>query len=459
MNPAVAVLLVVLCLLLLLLPRKYAVIPLLSGLFLIWLGSQLYVAGVHWLALRLLILTGLLRIAISKPQDQGARSKLGGGFSKMDKAFLTCVLIQAVCVMLLFQQMDAVVNQFGFLVDFLGGYFLLRFLIQDESDIYRALKCLACLSLILAAGMIMEQIQLKNYFAQFAGVVRGPDIREGKIRSQGVFQHAIPAGTVGATWIPLFFLLWRNGKSKIFAMLGLAGATIMTYTSQSSTPLLAFAASFLGLGCWFIRDNMRKVRWAIVLAILVLAMVMKAPLWFLIAHIDLTGGSSGYHRAELIDQFIRHFGDWWLIGVKDTSQWGFDLWDVQNQFVNVGESGGLLAFCFFIALVTHAFVRIGNARKAIAGNKDQEWLVWFLGCALFSNVLAFIGVNYYDQSKMSWFLILSFICAATAPMLKNDSEKKVAGELVSSRDKFSAEGKTEVVSTRSTGLRERYTLR
>jgi hypothetical protein len=52
---------------------------------------------------------------------------------------------------------------------------------------------------------------------------------------------------------------------------------------------------------------------------------MKAPVWFLIARIDLAGGSSGYHRAMLIDTFLRHFGDWWLLGTKDAFSWGWDM--------------------------------------------------------------------------------------------------------------------------------------
>jgi hypothetical protein len=433
MTPAILVLFIIFGLMILVLPRKFIIIPVLSGAFLIWLGAQFYVAGVHWLVLRILILITVGRMLPTKPKEDDGPSRLAGGLTEIDRAFLFCVLIQAVCMLLLFQQKEALVNQFGFLIDYVGGYFVLRFLIRNEGDLYRALKWLAVLSVILAAGMVIEQLKLTNYFALLAGVAKSPEIREGKTRSQGVFQHSIPAGTVAATWIPLFILLWRNGKAKLLGGLGLLCATIMTVTSQSSTPLLAYAAGFLGIGFWFLKEKMRIVRWAIVLSLAGLAMVMKAPVWFIIAHIDLTGGSSGYHRAELVDQFIRHFWDWWLIGVKDTSQWGYDLWDVQNQYVAIGETGGVIAFCFFIALVTRCYVRLGNARKKIAGDKNQEWLIWFLACALFSNTLAFIGVNYFDQSRMSWFLIIAAICAVTSPILAKTAEESELAEAASPR--------------------------
>lgn len=418
LSPAVAALLAVFGILILLLPRKFVIFPFLSGAFVIWLGAQIYVGGVHWLALRILILFACVRLAFSRPRGDVKPSRFGGGFTGIDRAFLGYVLVQAACVMLLFQQTQAVINQFGFLIDFVGGYFVIRFLIQDRDDLYRALKCLACLSALLAFGMVIEQLRQINLFAMLAGLSVNPGVREGKIRSQGVFQHSIPAGTVAATWIPLFILLWKNGKAKLLAGVGLVGATLMTSTSQSSTPLLAYAASLLGICMWPLRGKMKFVRRAIVAAIILLGLVMKAPVWFLIARIDLTGGSSGYHRAVIVDQFIRHFWDWWLIGVKDTAQWGWDLWDVQNQYVAAGESGGLVAFCLFVAVVVRAFVRLGNARKLAENDKQEQWLYWLVGCSLFSNALAFIGANYFDQSRISWFLILASVNLVTASLVQ-----------------------------------------
>jgi hypothetical protein len=414
LSPAVALLLAVLGILILVLPRKYVIFPFLSGAFLIWLSAQIYVGGVHWLALRILILVACLRLALFRPQGQPIRSRFGGGFTGIDCVFVGYVIVQAVCVVVLFHQTRALINQFGFLIDYLGGYFVIRFLIQDRDDLFRALKCLAFLSALLAIGMTVEQLKQINIFALLAGVPVAPGIREGKIRSQGVFQHAIPAGTVAATWIPLFFLLWKNGKSKLMATIGLISASLMTVTSQSSTPLLAYAASIAGVCMWPMRAKMKYVRRAIVGAVIVLGIFMKAPVWFLIARIDLTGGSSGYHRALIVDEFIRHFWDWWLIGVKDTATWGWDLWDVQNQYVAAGETGGLIAFCLFVAMIVRAFIRLGEARKLAESDNQEQWVYWFIGCSLFSNALAFIGANYFDQSRISWFLILAAVNLVTA---------------------------------------------
>ena len=425
LSPIVLIAMLIAVLLILLLPRKFVVIPVLLIAFLVPVGQSIYAVGVHWLVLRIVILVGLLRVGLMRFSSK--KTLLAGGFNKIDMAFLICFVAQAIAVPLVYMSSQALVNQFGVLIDSLGAYFLLRVLIQDEDDTYRTLKCLAVLAVFLGLCMVREQVALQNIFGQIGLGRTVPEIREGKIRSQAVFQHSLTAGTFGATLLPLFFLLWRNGKAKVIAAAGMFGCTIMTICSNSSTPLLAYVAGVLGMCLWPIRKKMKAVRWGIVISLLALQMVMKAPFWFVIAHIDLTGGSSGYHRAELVDQFIRHFSNWWLIGTKDAGTWAYDLWDQQNQYVGVGESGGLLALFFFIAMISRSCARIGIARKAVEGLR-KEWFLWFLGAALFANLVAFFGVNYFDQLKVVWFALLAIISATTTSIIQAKKKRTLASE-------------------------------
>lgn len=415
LSPIVLIAMLIAMLLILVLPRKYIIVPVLLIAFLVPLGQSVYALGVHWLVLRIVVLFGLLRVSVINFSSR--KSPFAGGFNSIDKAFLICVVAQAIATPLQYMDSQALVNQFGVLIDFLGGYFLLRALIQDEADVYRTLKCLALLTVVLGLCMIREQLALQNIFGQIGLGRTVPEIREGKIRSQAVFQHSLTAGTFGAILLPLFFLLWKNGKAKAMAAAGVVGSTVMTICSNSSTPLLAYVAGIFAALWWPARKKMKAVRWGIVLGLLALQMVMKAPFWFIIAHIDLTGGSSGYHRAELVDQFIMHFRDWWLIGTKDAGTWAYDLWDQQNQYVGVGEGGGIVAFVFFIAMISRSCAKIGIARKAVEGFK-REWFFWFLGAAMFANLVAFFGVNYFDQVKLVWFALLAAISATTASVLQ-----------------------------------------
>jgi hypothetical protein len=84
------------------------------------------------------------------------------------------------------------------------------------------------------------------------------------------------------------------------------------------------------------------------------------------------------------------------------------MWDLSNSYVSQGESGGLVAFVFFIAIISKSFGFLGNMRKILSGQK-QEWLVWLLGTALFANVMAFWGVSYWDQMQIAWFALLAII--------------------------------------------------
>ncbi len=422
-SPIALCMLVLFAVLILLLPRKYMILPFLLAIFLIPLNQQIFALGVHWLPNRIVVLIAFMRLLATgfigdKPQTQR-------GFTSIDRAVMVYILAQASAVVLLFQSTEALVNQAGYLIDALLCYLILRSLIQDEQDIYRALKCLSVVCFLIAVGMVLEQVTQKNIFGIiYQGFVAAPEVREGKTRSQGTFQHALMAGTFAGMLVPLFFVLWRNAGVKVYAVLGLIGCTLMTSSSNSSTPLLTYIAAILGLCLWRIRKKMRMMRWGLVLTLAGLAVVMKAPIWFLIARIDLTGSSSSYHRAELIDQFVHHFTDWWLIGVKSTADWGWDMWDTQNQYVNIGETGGLIAFVFFILVIVWSFRDLGNARKIVDGNTLEEWQLWCLGSSLFANVVGFFGVNYFDQSKVGWFLLLSIISVIAIPILSRNSATK-----------------------------------
>jgi hypothetical protein len=415
LHPIVLIVMLIGIMLIFILPRKSVIFPVLFTTFLVPIGQQFYFAGIHLFVLRIIILMGLIRALSSKGPSQ--RFVLTGGWNSVDTAFSICIMAQAVAVVLLNQDLPSVINQVGFVWDCLGGYILLRSLIRNENDVYRTIKCFAVLAVILAICMVIEQKTLTNVFGLLKGVRATPEIRDGKIRSQGVFQHSLTAGAFAAPLVPLFFLLWKNGKAKAMAAVGVIAATTMTVATQTSSSLLTYAAGLLAMFLWPLRKNMRMVRWAFGLGLLTLHLAMKAPVWFLIARIDLTGSSSSYHRAELIDQFIRNFRDWLLLGTKDTANWGWDMWDVQNQYVAVGEAGGLLAFVFFIAVISRSFGRLGDARKKTEST-DQQWVLWFLGSAVFANVVSFFGVNYFDQSKMAWYALLAMIPAYTAVILR-----------------------------------------
>jgi hypothetical protein len=408
------VLMIVAIVLVLLLPRRFIVAPLLFGILLI--PAQTFViGGFHLFVSRILILVGLGRATASR--SAGTRF-FGGGYNKLDTIFILYVLLHASAFILLYREMGAVTNQFGVLWDALGGYFLMRLLIQDDADIQRVIKILSAIAAVLAVTMVYEKLRDVNLYGFLASEPIIPEIRNGAIRAQGPFHHAILAGTFGATLLPLFFWLWKSGKAKFLGIVGMVASTTITFTSASSTPASAYLAAVLAICLWSLRGQMRIIRWGIAIAILALNMVMSAPVWWALEHIDLAGGSAGEHRAELVDNFVRHFGDWWLIGTKDNASWGFEMWDQSNQYIADGETGGLATFICLICIITLCFKRIGLSRRYVERDRNQAWYIWLLGAALFSHCVAFLGISYFDQTRISWYALLAIIIAATAPLMK-----------------------------------------
>ncbi len=410
MHPAVLAAMLIAMVLVLVLPRKQAITPLFLVALVTPFGQQLYLGGVHWFVLRTVILTGCLRVAAA-----GTGARVAGGFNGFDKVFCLWAVSRAVAFMLLYREGGAVVNQIAFLLDALGGYFLLRFLVQDEDDIVWVAKLLVAVTLVMGASMLNERLRGVNVFGYAGSFSVIPQLRDGQIRAQGAFGHPVLAGVFGATVFPMFFWLWRSGRARGAALAGFAGSTAMVLASASSTPVLAMIASVGGLCLWPIRQYMRGVRWGIVLTLVGLALVMKAPVWYVIAHVDVVSASSGWHRAQLVDTFVNHWPDWWLIGTKDDANWGSETVDTSNQLVAEGVSGGIAALFWFIVILRRGFGELGTARRLAQHDRDlnREWFLWSLCAVMLSHLVAFWGTAYWDQTRFWWFAFLAIIPVAT----------------------------------------------
>ena len=416
LHPLVLALMILAIILIAALPRKYVVMPFLFSLLMIPAGQQLFVAGIHLFVFRILILVGFARLIAS--HFTSTEETLAGGFSSLDKVFLAWAICRAAAPIFLFKQGGAVVNSLGFLWDALGCYFFLRFLIRDQEDVNRIIKLFSVVAMIIGLAMVREHFTGIDSFGFLGGIRAVLEVRNGTPRAQGPFQHALLAGTFGATLPPLFFWLWRGVKSKILAIIGMIGCTLMATLTMCSSPVLVYAAGIGALLLWPLRDRMRTLRWGLVGLCALLQLVMKAPFYFAIAHIDLVGGSNSWYRAALIDDFVRNFGSWWLIGTTSNLSWADGaMWDACNQFVAEGVAGGIVTLVLFIAMISICFSWLGTARKSASGDTQKEWFYWILGATLFAHVVGFFGIDYFDQSRFTWYALIAMIGAVAAPVL------------------------------------------
>lgn len=412
LHPAAVLLTLVAILLVLLLPRKYVVIPLFVICFFLPFEQKIMVAGLHFSMLRVLLIFCWVRVILNKLL--GGRAAWKFQTNAIDTTFTLSILSGAFFFVLLWREWGAVINRMGGLYTSFGIYFLVRYICQDEEDVDRTIRVLALICVPIALCMLNEQLTGRNLFWIFGGVPEFVGIREGALRAQGPFAHPVLAGAFGATLFPLFFGLWWGRKqSRTTAIVGIISAVVMVFASMSSTPLLAFVAGIIGLSFWPLRKQMRIIRWGLLCTIVGLHLVMKAPVWALIARVDVVGGSSGYHRYELVNQCIRHFSDWWLCGYKYPGKWGFEMADTANAFVDVATTTGLIPLIFFISNIVYGFKGIGAGRKRMQGDPVAERRLWVLGVALFANVMGFFGIVYFDQTIIAWYALLAMIAVAS----------------------------------------------
>jgi hypothetical protein len=409
LHPLVAAWMLIAIALIFVLPRRKAIAPFLLAFFTIPLGQVLVIGGLHFPALRILILAGLVRRMTSRGEE--SRNKFGGGFSAVDQAVVMWTVSALVIVSLQWMALPALIKFVGDFIDALGGYLVVRFLIPDGEAVRTTIKVFALICLILGACMVNEHFTRKDVLCYLGGCSLDAEVRNGLVRASGVM-GTIQSGAFGGVLIPLFLWLGTERKSRLVAGAGFAGATAMVITSGASTAVMAYGASLLGLGFWPLRKQMRLLRWGLVATLLGLHLVMKGPVWSLIEHIDLSNGSSSFHRYMLIDTLINHFGDWCLLGTRNNGSWGWEMWDTCNQFVDVAVRGGLLTLALYIMVISRSFAALGNARKRVNGDREQEWYLWCLGSSLFANVVAQFGINYMVQLQVLLFPLLASISIA-----------------------------------------------
>ena len=394
-------------LLMVVLPRRQALLPVLALICYMTMGQRLMIFGLNFTMIRVLLLFGFVRVVLRGEVQSGS-------FNGIDRAMVWWVLSSIVTYTLLWQSMDAFVNRLGLAYDALGLYFVFRVLVRDIDDMRTVVRQFAWLVIPLALCMLYDKTTGRNPFAVFGGVPPETLVREGVLRCQGPFAHPILAGAFGSALLPLFYAMWAQRiASGLLAFAGMVSALVIVACAGSSGPLMAAGAGLVA--CWMfgLRHHMRTVRWTIWLTLLGLHLAMQAPVWFLLARVGIFGGSTGYHRAILIDHAVHHFSEWWLIGTYTTANWGYYMFDVTNQYVLIGVQGGLITLALFVTIIVRCFSAVGRAIDEWGDEHPAEQkLAWALGASLLVHAINYISVPYFDQNVVNWYLLLAMIATA-----------------------------------------------
>ena len=408
-NPVVLLFILCLGILMLMLPRRYAVVPMFIAAMSITLGQNIVIATGNFTMIRLLVAFGFLRLVVRKEYD---------GFSPnpIDKAMLYWIASSVITYTFLWWTVHSLVNRMGLCFDSIGVYFLCRMYVRNFTDFARVVRVCALLLAPFALLVIYEFITGKNLFAVLGGVPDLSEIRNGRVRCQGSFRHPILMGTFGATMLPLLVSLWWQKRgSKRLLVLGMASAGVITVCSGSSGAVMVAFYGVVGMCFWFLRNHMKTVRWALVGSLILMQLKMDQPVWYLFARLGTLTGGTGWHRAYLIDQSIRYFNEWWLVGVKVTAHWmpsGLAAdptrADITNHYLLQGVNGGLVTMLLFILILVRCYQAIGMG-VGVMPSFPLKFLVWCMGAALFAHTLAFLSVSYFDQIQVFWYFLLAAI--------------------------------------------------
>lgn len=418
MNPFALLLLLVLGGLLWAVPRKWALAPFLAGCCFTTVGQGLDLGPISLPVFRLLMLIGIARVFL-----KGER--IIGHINTIDKLMIAWAVWYFLASFFHDSQLNAgPVYVAGIIYNQLGFYFLVRIWCSDVEDTIGVIRIVALLLVPIACEMLFEKATGRNLFSVFGGVPENVLIREGKLRAQGAFLHPILAGTVGATCIPLFVGIYQ--KHRTLALTGIVAGMVMVLACASSGPVMSLMAVVFALMMWHFRHLTKAARIGAVVMYILLMFVMKQPPYYLISKIDISGGSTGWHRSFLIDQTLRYFSEWWLFGTDYTRHWMPDQGiaaspnhtDVTNYYISFAIGGGLPALLLFLFILARTFGWVGRIYSSLMDEqRDKAFMIWCFGSALFAHCVTGISVSYFDQSVVFLWLNVAVVSSMYSSMI------------------------------------------
>ncbi|HNS20232.1 MAG TPA: hypothetical protein PKH24_07020 [Sedimentisphaerales bacterium] len=388
---------VVLSTLTLAVPRKYILLPFVIGACWVPADQCVIIVGLHFYVLQILVLAGILRLWI--------RSEIVSiRWNRFDRLVLAWALVGTAVYTLQWMSFGALLLRCGRLLEWLGLYWIFRQSLRSWRDIGFVHIALGVCAVAMLPFVVVEWRNGSNPFTSLGRVTT--DWREGAYRCAATFPHAIMMGLFWATVVPLFIGFARQKRCAWLLWPAVASCTFMIWVTASSTPVLTFAGALAIVLVYSWRRNTPRVAWGVLFLLIGLHFVMKAPVWSLLSRVSVVAGSTGWHRYHLIDQAIGHFFEWVLIGTRSTGHWGYGLQDVTNQYILEGVRGGFVTcvlFCVLIFLSARTFLRVSLTCR----DRSESYLAWCAFATVIAHAISFLGVSYFGQITLIWYLLLA----------------------------------------------------
>ncbi len=330
--------------------------------------------------------------------------------------------------------MVTTLSKVGELIDVFFLYVACRGLVHEVSDFRWLLEKAVFLLLPFVALVFIERFTWRNPLVILGSIPAiWVDAGDGRIRCFGSFLHPALLGTFGAIMALSYMGLAASRSSRAIGCIGVFLSLMIVILANSGGPITMLAAGMLAWGCWPIRERLKLLRFAILGMLILLAVIMRDPIWYLPSKMSILFGGGGWHRSFLMNQAIVHLDNWWLAGMPldMTREWlpylTLGAADVTNLYLSFGIDGGLMALFLLIGLLVVAFSEIGKSlvasRNARQLERKNELLLWALGASMVGHAANFLSITYFDQTTVVWLLQLAVIASASSTTNSGVTEK------------------------------------
>lgn len=396
-NPITAIIAVCLAVVVFILPRKYLLVPVMLTACFLPADQRFMLDELDFPVIRVIVIALAVRLLV-----RGEIAPLR--MNVFDKLFIAWMVAGTVVYILQWLTIGAVIYKCGRWVEVGGLYWVFRQTIRSWNDIGFAFVVLAVCALGLLPFAVYESATGSNPFAVLGRV--HTVVREGEYRCQASFPHSIIFGLFWAVNVPMFAAFVTRGWCRTLFALAIAASVFMVFATASSTPLGTLMAAVFVLAMYKGRHYTRSVGWTVVAMLTALHLIMSKPVWHLLARVRFISGSTGYHRYHLIDQAMRRLNEWILLGCRSTAHWGYGLFDVTNQYIAEGVLGGLVTLVLFVVMIYKAskVFLVGSLNPAA---RKYCLLYWCLFATMMAHCVAFLGVSYFGQISILWYMVLA----------------------------------------------------
>jgi hypothetical protein len=426
----VAIVGILLCLVL---PKRFALLPLAAAMCLYPSNMLLPPEGSGLTAQRVIGLALLARCIVST----GIRGSFKWGIADTIAAVYFGLLLVSQMISQGLNQ--AMVNRGGFFLSAMAPFWCARFLITDRPALYSLIKGFIWSAVPLSIlGLVFMKSGYSPYYPLLESdplffptndpenlAVQRMFLGQYFFRAHAPFQQCIMFGWFFALWLVpatnLFFekrSLWPWVIAWLMLPLG-------TISSVAAGPMMFAAFSFGILTLFPARQHGTKLLYAALAVWLAFSVFSKRSAMEHLAAFGMDEASS-YYRVGLQDEILKRgaMGGHWLAGYGEVPPHFGRFHDLCIHWVSVLVFNGMMGVVGFYGLLGVAFWSLWKARHK-AGSIPDQWLLWSFLATLIGALAAMSVVSLFSEMYYIFHLFLALVI--NAPRLIGEATSRQVG--------------------------------